>query len=130
MHPIINEIKNQNFNTFYNAQIQERKEFLYPPYSRLIKITLKHKEINTANSAANDLVVQLKNKFGNWIKGPVKPIFQKINNLYIREILIKIPRAHFAQLHTIKNELNHHIQSLNQYQKYKNCIVIKDVDVL
>lgn len=129
-HPIVQAIMEQNFYTFYQNQIAERKVFLYPPFSRLIKIILKHKDINTTNDAANNLATQLKNTYTTWVKGPIKPIAQRINNLYIREILIKIPRTHFAQLHATKLEINNKIQSLYQFQQFKNIIIIKDVDVV
>jgi hypothetical protein len=34
-----------NYEDFYQAQLQERKQFNYPPFSRLIQLTIKHKDI-------------------------------------------------------------------------------------
>jgi primosomal protein N' (replication factor Y) len=129
-HPIVEHVLQQNFDIFYKSQIEERKAFLYPPFSKLIKIIIKHKDIAITDEASKHLVFQLKKLYPTWIKGPIKPVFQKINNLFIREILIKIPRENYIQLNVIKQQLQQEIQALYQYQKYKNIIVIKDVDMM
>jgi primosomal protein N' (replication factor Y) len=41
-HPVIRHVLDNTFEPFFQAQMQERKMFRYPPYTRLIRITLKH----------------------------------------------------------------------------------------
>ncbi|MCB0513534.1 MAG: primosomal protein N', partial [Bacteroidetes bacterium] len=118
-----------DFKDFYLSQIPERKLFSYPPYSRLIGLTIRHKDLSIVEEAAQLLSKQLQKYYNEWIKGPNKPIFQRINNYFIREILIKIPREHFTQLSHIKQMIDYEIKNLYQFDKFKNIFVQKDVDL-
>lgn len=129
-HPIVEAVLKSNFVDFYNKQLPERKLFSYPPFSRLIQITIKHKDYAVTENAAHYLCNQLKKHFNEFIKGPNKPLTQKINNYYIREILIKIPREHFNRLSFIKHTIEQEIQSCYQFEKFKSIYISKDVDLI
>jgi len=129
-HPIVDAVLTNNYRDFYNSQMPERKLFSYPPFSRLIGLTIKHKDFMITENASQLLSNQLKKHFNEWIKGPNKPVFQKINNLFIREILIKIPREHLMHLSQIKQTIDAEIKSIYQYEKYKYIYIQKDVDLI
>jgi primosomal protein N' (replication factor Y) len=78
---------------FYQSQIAERKLFKYPPFTRLISIVLKHKDERKTESAAISLSQLLKQSLGNRVLGPNKPVVSRIQQLHIREILLKIDHA-------------------------------------
>ena len=74
----------------FNNQLNERKTFKYPPFHRLIKITLKHKEDKILNEAANYLSELLRKSFGKRILGPEFPIVSRVKSLFLKDILLKI----------------------------------------
>jgi primosomal protein N' (replication factor Y) (superfamily II helicase) len=91
-HPVIQEILLNDYRTFYKREIAERKEFIFPPLIRLIKIELKHKELTTVINAANHLTSSIKNVLKNRVTGPIIPSIERIRNQYIRHITIKLER--------------------------------------
>ncbi|MCC6584277.1 MAG: primosomal protein N', partial [Chitinophagales bacterium] len=116
-----------NYEDFYQAQLQERKQFHYPPYSRLIQLTVKHKDIKTTIEAANKVADYLHTKYSGWVVGPNAPIIQKINNYYLRDILVKIPIS-YKELNRIKFDIQQAINGLYQFQSFKQIRVVVDVD--
>ena len=105
----------------------ERQQYMYPPYSRLIKISFKHKEFQTTVDAAKRVAEYLSSKYPNTITGPNAPIIQKINNFYLRDILVKIDRNKI-ELSAMKNDIQQAINALYQFQTFKQIRVVVDVD--
>ena len=126
-HAIVDFILNKSYDDFYQMQMQERKQFAYPPFSRLIQLTIKHKDIKTTIDAAERIAAYLHEKYSGWVVGPNAPIVQKINNFYLREILIKIPR-NFKALNTVKYSITQAVNGLYQFQSFKQLRVTIDVD--
>jgi len=89
-HPVVQFVVNQNFHQFYNWQMKERERFHYPPYTRLITLTLKQKDKPQLNMNSRLLADELKRVFGKRVLGPEFPPVSKIQNWYIKNILIKI----------------------------------------
>ena len=107
-HQILQQVSITNFGEMYKEQLQERWQYKYPPYYRLIKITLKHKDYNRVDTGVNWLTKALQNSFGEYVLGPTAPAVSRIRNQYIKNIVIKIPPkkslAHTKkQLQKIKN---------------------------
>ncbi|MGB1043496.1 MAG: primosomal protein N', partial [Tenacibaculum sp.] len=63
----------------------------YPPYYRLIKITLKHKDYQKVDTGVNWLAKALQNSFGENVLGPTSPAVSRIRNQFIKNLVIKIP---------------------------------------
>jgi primosomal protein N' (replication factor Y) len=126
-HVIANFILENNYEEFYQTQLEERKQFHYPPFSRLIKLTIKHKEIKSTIEAANKVSEYLHAKYSGWVVGPNAPIIQKLNNYYLRDILVKIPRS-YKELNRVKNDIQQAINGLYQFQSFKQIRVVVDVD--
>ena len=125
-HQILQQVTTNDYATMFTEQIEERRQYSYPPFYRIIKITLKHKNYNTVDVAANWLGDSLKNYFGNWVLGPSSPAVSRIRNLYIKDLMIKIPQNQSIvktknQLQALKN----HFQSIAQYRSIRFVI---DVD--
>jgi primosomal protein N' (replication factor Y) len=126
-HVMADYILNKSYEDFYMQQLQERQQYNYPPYSRLIQLTLKHKEIKTTIEAATKIAEYLNARYPGWVVGPNAPIIQKVNNLYLRDILIKIPKNH-KELAIVKKDIQQSIQALYQFQSFKQLRVVVDVD--
>ena len=98
-NPIIKQALQNNYHAMCNEQLHQRKRFDYPPFSRLIQITLKHQDPNLLNTAAAYLVHNLRFLFGKKVFGPEYPIVSRIKNRYLKNVLIKLNRDAFLQKH-------------------------------
>ncbi len=91
-HQILQQVTLNDYESMFKDQINERYEFQYPPLTRMIKITLKHKNYQKVDTASVWLGKSLRNSFGDLILGPTSPAVSRIRNLYLKTILIKLPR--------------------------------------
>lgn len=89
---IIKNILNNDYISFYKNQISERQNFNYPPFYKLIEIIIKNKDINKLNKFSENFANVLRNKF-EIVLGPESPSISKINNFYLKKILIKISKT-------------------------------------
>lgn len=125
-HPIIQNVIQNNYEAMFRNQLNERKQYLYPPYSRLIQLILKHKDSATLTISARFLAEQLRNHFTDKIYGPEFTLIPRIQNLYQQQILIKIPRN--VSLPQWKEMLFDEIRKFRQANDHKTVQVIIDVD--
>lgn len=91
-HKILQQVSVNDYQGMYKEQLEERHLYKYPPFCRLIKITLKHRDFQRIGDAAAWMGQGLKNVFGEQVLGPEPPPISRIRNEYYRNILIKIPR--------------------------------------
>ncbi len=124
---VIQQVLNNNYPLFYESQIEERKNFNYPPFSKLIELNLRSKDINELNVASQYLADNLKTQFGKRLLGPEFPPVKKIRNQYHKNILIKIEKD--ASIINSKKIIMQHIQAFNLNKEFKKVMVIIDVDV-
>jgi primosomal protein N' (replication factor Y) len=90
-HQILQQVSTTNYAEMYKEQLQERWQFHYPPYYRVIKITLKHKDYIRVENGVNWLAKALQNVFQENVLGPTTPAVSRVRNLYIKNLTIKIP---------------------------------------
>ncbi len=98
-HPekqVFEDIITNNYKSLYSRLIAERSKFAYPPFSKLIKIQVKHKEEQVLNHSANILAVFLRKIFGVGVLGPEFPLISRIQTFYLKDILIKISKNHYG----------------------------------
>jgi primosomal protein N' (replication factor Y) len=91
-HSIIREVIANDYLSMYTSQLLDRKNFHYPPYYRLIELTLINKDLNMVNASAKFLADELKRHFGNRVLGPEFPLVSRVRNLYHKNILVKVER--------------------------------------
>ena len=89
-HQILQQVSTNNYDAMYRDQLYERQQFKYPPIVRLVKITLKHKNLFLLEKASDWFGKSLTNQFGTAVLGPASPSIAKIRNLYIKNVLVKI----------------------------------------
>ncbi len=89
-HKILQQVSTNNYKEMYSEQLQERYNFKYPPFYRLIKITIKHKDYDRVNMASEWFAKSLRQVFKSNILGPEFPPVSRIRNQYHKNILIKI----------------------------------------
>lgn len=125
-HPIISFIKQNDYISFYEMQIEERKLFKYPPFFRLIEIVVRGRDERLTDMAANDFARSLRSSFNDRILGPTKPPVSRIQSLYIRKVILKIENQ--ASPQKIRAFIDIHQQQILQNDKYKSILVHYDVD--
>lgn len=89
-HPVLKWVKAHDYESFFSSEMKERESFHYPPFVRLIQITLKHEKENVLDIAADNLSRLLKNSFGNRVLGPEYPAISRVRNLFQKRNLLKI----------------------------------------
>lgn len=125
-HSVIRKVMDNDYLKMYEDERYERKNFKYPPFFRIIKITLKHRDRNRLNTSATLIGKELRELFGERVLGPEFPLVARLRNLYQMEIILKFERG--LSLSKAKLALDN---SINQYfanNSDKKVQVIYDVD--
>ena len=115
-----------DFKKMYNEEIEHRKNFQYPPFYRLIELTIIDKDVDVVNTSSDELAEKLKTALGKRVLGPEFPIIPRIRNLYHKKIVVKIAKEESAN--KIKTMIRSLIVELQTYPAYKYLRVQADVD--
>jgi len=91
-HWVIRKVIEHDYVGFYDAEIIERKNYFYPPFYKIIEITLKHRDENELNRASEELARKLREVFKERVLGPEFPVVKKIYNQYLKKIMLKVER--------------------------------------
>jgi primosomal protein N' (replication factor Y) len=129
MHPLIELVKQHDYIGMYNEEIEKRKQFVYPPFSKIIHITFRHKDRNIVQEAAHVFTEGLQTVYGNYIVGPAEPVVNRVRNLFLMELLLKLPRGG-QTVPRCKSDLHKAISTLHADKKFRNVGVIADVDAI
>jgi primosomal protein N' (replication factor Y) len=126
-HPVIQWVQAHDYVQMYLSELPNRKEFFYPPFSRLITITLKHKDNEKVRNAANNLAASLRSDFKQFVMGPAQPIIGRVRNQYLMEIIIKLPKDAGLTV-KYKKAIQHHLHLLQVNKNYKAVVIVLNVD--
>ncbi len=125
-NPILKQVVNNDYTAMARSELQERHAFGYPPYSRLIRLTLRHANPQTLQQASLRLAEELRRDFGGRIFGPVAPLIDRIRGEYIMQILIKIEVG--KSIARGRELLRSSLNSLSSHAEYKSVTISIDVD--
>ncbi|MCB0760873.1 MAG: primosomal protein N' [Flavobacteriales bacterium] len=125
-HWVIQRVMENDYTGLFEQENLERRNFWYPPYYRLIRITLKHKDRHLADAGAIELITALKSKLGERVMGPEVPYVSRINNWHLRNIMIKVERD--ASAKAVKGILQQQIDLLSAQPDFKSMRAVVDVD--
>ena len=117
-----------DFERFFNVQMQERHIFRYPPYCRMTTLTLKHRDNNLLTRASDYLADSLRNNEIFEVLGAESPPISKINNTFIRNIIIKTDVKY--PLGKVNPVIVKHIEDFKRNTEYKQVGVLVDVEQL
>lgn len=92
-NPVIRYVRDNDFDGFFNDQHIERQTFNYPPFVRIIKISLRNKNPGKLREASFSLAEEIKAIFGKRVLGPMDPVIGRIQTYYIKDILLKIEKT-------------------------------------
>lgn len=126
-HPVIQEVLANDYAGFFRREIGERQDFHYPPFTRLIRVTLKHKKPQTVNDAMRLFAHWLQKDLKENMIGPAVPPVGKVRGYYLLDILLKLPNQPAALQHA-KKRLAETTANLQVTEGYSNVRVSVDVD--
>ncbi|CAI8323022.1 MAG: primosomal protein N' [Flavobacteriales bacterium] len=125
-HPIIKNVINNEYDKMYNNQLTERKDYKYPPFVRIIRITIKDKSYDKLNNASEWLNRVIRDNFKGIVLGPVYPEIARIKNKYNKEFLIKLKNLN--ELNKFRSTFQSIHKSFDSISKFRSVRIVVDVD--
>jgi primosomal protein N' (replication factor Y) len=126
-HPVLTHVVQNDFDDFYSTEILQRRNFIYPPFARLIQLTFKHKKPDVVSRAATILADILKKDLKQGIFGPTVPGIPRIRNQYLMQLLIK-SAINKTAVETVKQIIKKGVAELYSNHNFRKIHVIIDVD--
>ena len=125
-HNTIQQVTNNDYAGMYKEQLYDRQIYKYPPYFRIIKITLKHRDFDKLKEGAMWLYQVISQNLNIPVLGPEEPAINRIRNEYIRTIIIKIPTN--ISIVSTKNIIQKMLNSFDSVAQYRAIKVAINVD--
>lgn len=125
-HPLFGFLVSHDYVGFYNHEIEERRLYNYPPFTRIINIYLKHREQGRLHVLAGAYGRRLRELFGNRVFGPEEPHVARIKQMHIMRIMIKIETE--ASMKKVKHILRETYLEMDAARALNGAQVYYDVD--
>ncbi|MCK5821079.1 MAG: primosomal protein N' [Bacteroidales bacterium] len=125
-HRVIQQVLQNNYLGLYKIELRERMEFAYPPFTRLIKLTFKHKDIEIVNRCSHVFAKELRTRWTTRILGPQAPGISRVQQYYLRQILIKSAKG--TEHRQIREHIRLLIQKMSKEKTFRSVIIQPDVD--
>ena len=126
-NPVIGWVLRGDYEAMARSELAERHAFGYPPYSRLIRLTLRHDDLTILRQCAVRLTDGLRRRFGGRVTGPITPPIDRIRGLYIVQILLKIENG--RSMARARELLRQELDAVSKEQIYKQVSIAIDVDI-
>ena len=123
---VLKMVEKHDFNALYKQQIAERDLFHYPPFHRIIRLTMKDHNGTKIHAAATELQIRLTQIFGKRVSAVIIPSVERVQAYYIRELTLRIEQG--ANIQEAKRRLKEAIDYILSIPSYKNVKIITDVD--
>ena len=125
-HPIIQQVIRSDYEGMLNQQLKERIEYHYPPYYRLIRMVIKHRDVEKVRIASKWIFNVLNQSYKGEILGPVFPPIARLRNRYHMQILIKIGKD--KSRNEVKKLIQSTIKSFESVSQFRSCKITVNVD--
>ena len=125
-NPIFDYLKNHDYLSLYTQQVEERKMFHFPPFHRMIVLTLKHRDAGRLEAASQLLQAHMQETFGKRVSGVIVPSISRLQNMYVRQIRLMIEVG--ANINKAKDLLREQIRMVQQQANCKGTTIFADVD--
>lgn len=127
---VLQKIIQNDYKGLFEEEIQERRDFNYPPFTRLIKLTVRHTDKVVSNRAAQRLATELTDALGSSrVLGPEEPLVERIRNQFLFDILIKLERDK-VNVKAVKTYIQERINDLLTDKGLRQVSIVADVDCL
>ncbi len=127
-HFIIQKVAANDYEGMYNQQIAERRDFKYPPFYRLIRITLKHRDLSELDRISQACAEALRSRFGNRLLGPEYPAVGRIKLMFMKQMWLKLERE--MSVTSAKRQMQLMLEEVKSRDKNKMVQIVVDVDPL
>lgn len=124
--PVLAKVREHDYTGFYEMEIAEREKYGYPPFTKVINIFVRNKDMHLADTAAVTLALALRNTFGARVLGPEKPFVSRVNLWYVQQIMLKVESG--ASMKKVKDLLRAIYESLAARPEMKATQIQYDVD--
>ncbi|HSC39440.1 MAG TPA: primosomal protein N', partial [Chitinophagaceae bacterium] len=128
-HPVLQRVQQHDYKGFYLEEIESRKQFAYPPFTRIINLLFRHKDADVVAGAAHFFAAQLKPYMGSYMIGPAAPVVNKVRNQYLMELMLKLPKEG-GLLQQAKHLIYTSTALLHADKKYRSVQVVPDIDAV
>ena len=128
-HPVLQYVQQHDYKLFYKNEIEDRKRFFYPPFSRIILLTFRHKLKEVVEAASYRFAEALKKNFGKYLVGPAEPVVNRIRNQFLMELLVKLPKDG-SVIAACKAAIQEQVAILHNEKKFRSVVIIPDVDAV
>ncbi len=125
-HPVIQQMQANDYHSLFTEELKQRKAYQYPPFNRIIRITLMHKDYDAVNRGAAWLAQYLRNGLKEHVLGPEFPLVARVRNRYLKNILVKIPAE--RSLSKVKDFVKRGQKSFSATPNFKKVKLVIDVD--
>lgn len=126
-HPVLQWVNEHSVRTYYEHEIKYREAFGYPPFSRLIKISFRHRDEPKAISAAISMAEGLHSVEGITIQGPVPALVSRVRNQFVQEVWLKCPRD-TNLLRKVKSLIREQRSFISSQKGYTSLQIVVDTD--
>ncbi len=126
-HNTIQQVVRNDYSGMYKEQLYDRQIYHYPPYFKLIKLTLKHRDFEKLKEGSMWLYQVMRQNLTIPVLGPEEPPISRIRNEYIRNIVIKIPQK--QSLQGTKKTIQKMLNSFESVAVYRSIKVSVNVDL-
>lgn len=126
-HETIQAVIKGEKEAFYAREINAREEFNYPPFARLIRITVRNEDKLKSSASAEHLAQQLRRRLQHRVLGPEEPGINRIRNLFLTDILIKLERGSL-DLAKAKHFIQEEVEKIKTHKTHRKSMYTIDVD--
>ncbi len=126
-HPVLQWVKEHDFRGFYQAEVGMRQQFGYPPFTRMVRLTCRHRDMQKAAQGAQALAEALQQIPDIFIQGPAAALVPRVRNFYLQELWLKLPKE-AALLQQGKEGISAAINAVMQQRGNAALQIIADVD--
>ncbi|WP_336516499.1 replication restart helicase PriA [Pollutibacter soli] len=126
-HPVLEFVRQHNYQQFYDHEIIVRKNFGYPPFTRIIQLTFRHKVKEKCAAAAELVASQLAKHLGNYLIGPAEPVVNRIRENYLMELMFKLPKDTRTN-ELVRELIKQQMVILQNDKNFRSVDIIPDVD--
>lgn len=124
--PVVQQVVQHDYQAMYEAQMEERRLFGYPPFCRMVTVFMKHRDEQVLDLLSRDMAQTLQNAFHERVLGPDTPPIGRVQMMHIRKVLVKIELS--VSLSKVRVYLRQVQKYLLAQPRYKAAQIYYDVD--
>jgi primosomal protein N' (replication factor Y) len=124
---ILRWIEEHDYETFYRAEMEERKNYHYPPFTRMIHLLVRSKDKNLTYESSGYLANLLREDLGpTRVLGPQEPLINKIRDKYLMDLFLKVEKKY--SMDAVKEKIKAAKLAMLHQKQFSKVEIIADVD--